>query len=65
MAAKTKGVKLTQAHQYNYELCVKSRHLTHEECLFMRLMASFAKSQSFVNRTDFLRAEQLVEKAGL
>lgn len=58
---KKKSVNLTKEQGGRYERASKAAPL-YEEQVFLRLMASFAKTESAVNRADFFTAEQLVKK---
>lgn len=61
---KKSSVKLTKEQGERYERASKIATL-YEEQVFLQLMASFAKTESSVNRADFLIAEQLVKKVEL
>lgn len=61
---KKKSVTLTKEQGKKYERASKAARL-YEEQVFLRLMASFAETEAAVNRDDFLRAEQLVQRGEL
>lgn len=61
---KKKNVTLTKELGEKYERASKVAQV-YEEHIFLKLMASFAQTESTVNRADFLIAEQLVKKVGL